>query len=74
MVQRPTRLSLLKSLIAVMGGNLVYLSAKKWLPEPLRHQPFHLDWGILADFWICVALWGLLDLLHNFARKSRRIP
>jgi hypothetical protein len=74
MVQRSGRLPLLKSLIAVVGGNLVYLYAKKWLPEPLRHQPFHLDWGILADFWTCVALWGLLDLLHKFANKSRQIP
>ena len=74
MVQRPARLSLLKSFIAVVGGNMIYLSAKKWFPEPLRHQPFSLDWGIVADFWICVALWGLLDLLHNLAKKTRRPP
>ena len=72
MQQRLRRSSLLKSLIAVIGGNLIYLYVKQWLPEPLKHRPFHLDWGILADFWICVALWGLLDLAHNFLLKSRR--
>jgi hypothetical protein len=72
MQQRLRRVSLLKTLVAVVGGNVIYLYLRKWLPESLRHKPFHLDWGILADFWICVALWGLLDLAHNAARKLRR--
>ncbi|HVN82837.1 MAG TPA: hypothetical protein VMW38_27895 [Terriglobia bacterium] len=67
-------LPFLKSLVAVVGGNIVYLYIRKWLPESLRHEPFRLDWGIVADFWICVALWGLLDLAHNVVRKLRSGP
>ena len=72
MQQRVQRISLLKTLVAVVGGNVIYLCVRKWLPESLRHQPFRLDWGILADFWICVALWGFLDLAHNVVRTWRR--
>ena len=72
MQQRVQRISLLKTLIAVVGGNVIYLYVRKWLPESLRHQPFRMDWGILADFWICVALWGFLDLAQNVVRTWRR--
>jgi len=72
MQQRLSRVSLLKTTVAVVGGNLIYLYVKESLPESLRHRPFRMDWGILADFWICVALWGLLDLAHNAVRKLRR--
>jgi len=69
-----SRVPFLKTLVAVVGGNIIYLYIRKWLPESLRHEPFRLDWGIVADFWICVALWGLLDLAHHIVRKLRGGP
>jgi len=49
-----------RSLVAVLAGNAIYFSTEHLLPAPARHQPYHLDWGIAVDFWMCVVCYGLL--------------
>ncbi|MBI4464987.1 MAG: hypothetical protein HY647_09810 [Acidobacteria bacterium] len=57
-----------KTLVAVLGGNFLYFGILyPYLPPGARHHPFHLDWGLAIDFWICVALYGLL--VFPFRRK-----
>ncbi|PYV45337.1 MAG: hypothetical protein DMG06_02695 [Acidobacteria bacterium] len=60
-----------KTFASVVGGNAIYFSIQEFLPYPLRHRPFHLDWGILTDFWICLFFWGVLDLFGKFRPRSR---
>lgn len=50
-----------KMLVAVLGGNLLYFGVLlHYLPPAARHRPSQLDWGLVVDFWICLALYGLL--------------
>jgi len=50
-----------KTLVAVLGGNFLYFGVLySWLPEAARHRRNQLDWGLLVDFWICLAIYGLL--------------
>jgi H+/gluconate symporter-like permease len=62
-------LRLLKYLIAIVLGNVIYFFAiLPHVPPVGRHQPFRLDLGLLIDLWICVACWGVIELM---ARRWR---
>jgi hypothetical protein len=59
----------LKALLAVVLGNAVYfLVFMRYLPPAGRHRPNHLDWGLAVDFWVCLAVYGLLDLLSRILK------
>jgi hypothetical protein len=61
--------SWLKALAAVIAGNLVYfLALMPHLPPAGRHHANHLDLGLAVDFWVCLAMYGLIDL---FTRKFK---
>ena len=61
---------LLKSLLAILIGNLVYFVAiLPHVPAAGRHQAFRLDLGLVIDFWTCVACWGVIEIA---SRKLRR--
>lgn len=63
-----------KSLIAVVVGNAIYfLLLMPNLPEGARHRPGRLDLGLIIDFWICLVLYGAIELYvrHRDARHSR---
>jgi len=49
-------------LMAVLGGNIVYLAIEPQLPPPLRHRMFQVDLGLALDFFICVVLYGFIRL------------
>ena len=52
-----------KTLVSVLGGNFLYfVIVYPILPPVARHRPSQLDWGLLIDFWICLALYGLLAI------------
>lgn len=58
-----------RSLIAVLAGNAVYfLLIAPHLPESARHQYFALDLGLVIDFWVCLAVYGLV---LSFVKKKR---
>jgi hypothetical protein len=58
-----TPLKWLEYLIAILIGNAIYyLSLVPHLPEPLRHRGFGMDGGVLVDFAVCVAVYGLIRL------------
>jgi hypothetical protein len=54
----------LRSLIAVVSGNLIYFFAL-WpiLPPAGRHRPQQIDLGLVLDFWICLVVYATLNLL-----------
>jgi len=58
-------------LIAVLVGNAIYfLLLSPRLPPRGQHQPFRLDWGTVVDFWVCLVVWGVLELA--FRPRSRK--
>jgi len=53
----------LEYLAAILLGNAIYyFSLVPHLPEALRHQGFQIDWGMLLNFAVCVAIYGLIRL------------
>jgi hypothetical protein len=53
-------------LLAVLGGNIIYLAIEPQLPNPLRHRMFKVDLGLALDFLICVTLYGLIRLARGW--------
>jgi len=51
-------------LAAILLGNAIYYSVFRFLPERARHQPYHIDWGLAVDFWICLACYGIIRLIR----------
>lgn len=53
----------LEYLVAILFGNgIYYLSLFPHLPGSLQHQGFQMDPGVLIDFLVCVAMYGLIRL------------
>lgn len=55
-----------RSLVAVVSGNAVYLLLLPVLPLAARHEPRHLDWGLIIDLWLCLAVYGLLAMVSRY--------
>jgi len=68
MVSKPSVLvNLLQTLLAILLGNVVYFALIPSLPPVARHRPFHMDLGMILDFWFCLVAYGLI----RTARKWR---
>jgi hypothetical protein len=52
--------NLLQAFFAIVLGNVVYFVLAPSFPPAARHHPFHLDLGMLIDFWFCLAAYGLI--------------
>ena len=62
---------LLKQVIAIVAGNLLYFFIlMPHLPPAGRHHPDRLDLGLLVDFWVCVVLYGFIELLDRRWRRD----
>jgi hypothetical protein len=60
-----------QSLIAVTVGNAIYFLSMNYLPRRAQHAILKFDLGLVVDFWICLVIYGLLELLKRL-RRSRR--
>ena len=47
-------------LLAILGGNAIFLLLNPHLPPELQHRIFRIDWGIAVDFLLCAAVYGLI--------------
>ncbi len=47
-------------LVAILGGNILFMILEPHLPVALQHQTFRIDWGLGVDFAICVTLYGVI--------------
>jgi hypothetical protein len=57
---------LLKQLSAILLGSVLYFFVlMPHLPAAARHEPFRLDWGLLVLAWLCLVLYGLLELIFH---------
>jgi hypothetical protein len=50
----------LQAFLAIVLGNVVYFVLAPSLPVMARHQPFHMDLGLVVDFWFCLVAYGLI--------------
>jgi hypothetical protein len=61
----------LKSLVAVLAGNAVYfLLLAPWLPPAGRHGIYRIDLGLVIDFWVCLAIYGVIELVWRRKRAG----
>jgi hypothetical protein len=57
---------LLKQAIAVVLGNLLYFFVlMRYLPPAGRHRTDRLDLGLLVDFWVCLVVYGVIELVDR---------
>jgi hypothetical protein len=62
---------LLKQTLAVVGGNLLYFFVlMAHLPAAAQHRPDRLDLGLIVDFWICVVVYGVIELIDRRRRRA----
>ncbi|MGA2687285.1 MAG: hypothetical protein ABSE85_04355 [Candidatus Korobacteraceae bacterium] len=62
---------LLKQTVAVVVGNLLYYFVlMPHLPPAGRHHPDRLDLGLIVDFWLCVVLYGVIELVDRKWQSS----
>jgi len=66
-LKKPMSRNFMESLVAVLGGNIVYFLLMPRLPEGARHAPQSIDLGLLVDFGFCAIVLGCVRAL------SRRI-
>ncbi len=66
---------LLKQFAAVLIGNVLYFFVlSPHLPARAQHSPEHLDLGLLVDLWICLVVYGLIELIARSRRKNPSQP
>jgi ABC-type uncharacterized transport system permease subunit len=64
--QRYVLRRLLKQFIAVVVGNIVYFFLlMPRLPARGQHQPFRIDVGLLLDVWVCLVVYGIVELIDR---------
>ncbi len=62
---------LFKQLAAIVIGNAIYfLLLTPHLPPAAQHRPDKLDLGLLVDFWICVVVYGIFELIARRRREE----
>ncbi len=60
-----------KALVAVVAGNAIYfLAVMPHLPLRAQHQPNRIDLGLVIDFWVCLAVWGIVEVVARSVRKG----
>ncbi len=67
-----TRAKLIKYLIAILLGNAVYFALSPYMPPAAQHADRTIGWGTLVDLWLCVLMYGLLELATSIGRGKTR--
>ncbi len=68
---KPSPARLLRYLVIIVIGNALYFIAMPRLPSAARHKRFQLDLGTLVDFWFCLVVFGIFELV-DFLRKRNK--
>jgi H+/gluconate symporter-like permease len=70
---KPVTVKWLKYLVAILIGQVLYFCLLyPYLPPAAQHHPFKLDLGTLVDFWLCLVVYGLLELGAFLHKKGER--
>ena len=63
--------NLLEAAIGVIAGNAIYfLVLWPHLPAHARHEVYRLDLGLVVDFWLCAACFGLIKLIGRLNKRN----
>jgi hypothetical protein len=62
---------LLRFLIIIIIGNILYFLAMPHLPPAARHQGFKLDLGTVVDFWFCLVVFGAFELVRYLGKRRK---
>lgn len=69
---KPSTVKWLKYLVAILVGNGLYFALNPYLPEAAKHHPYKFDLGTLVDFWLCLVVYGLLELVTFLRQRGGR--
>ncbi len=58
-------------LIIVIIGNGLYFLSMPHLPPAARHQRFQLDLGTVVDFWFCLMVYGIFELVRFLLNRKK---
>lgn len=62
----------IRSAVAVLVGNLIYFRIlTPLLPPAAHHAPWQWDLGLLLDAWVCLVVYGVVELVRR-VRGARR--
>ncbi len=61
----------IKYLLAIVLGQALYFAVSPHLPPAARHQSFRFDLGTVIDFWFCLFVYGLIELLLFLRSRAR---
>ena len=70
----PKKIPWLRWLIIILLGNAIYFYLSPWLPPAARHTRFKLDWGTLVDFWFCLIVFGIFELITYLRNRKKNSP
>jgi hypothetical protein len=59
-------------LVIILLGNGLYFALYPYLPSAARHQRFQVDLGTLVDFWFCLIVFGVFELVAFFQGKRNK--
>jgi hypothetical protein len=65
-----TRAKLIKYLVAIVLGNALYFALSPHLPPAAQHHSWTIDLGTIVDFWMCLVVYGLLELGATLRRDD----
>ena len=65
------RIPWLKYLTAILLGNGLYFALSPYLPPAAQHHTRSVDLGTIVDFWVCLFIYGVLELGATWDRKRR---
>ncbi|MGD0224526.1 MAG: hypothetical protein ABSF71_19525 [Terriglobia bacterium] len=65
-----TRAKWIKFLVAILLGNALYFALSPHLPPAAQHRSWTVDLGTVVDFWMCLLVYGLLELGAFFGRDD----
>ncbi len=63
--------SWMKYLVAIVLGQALYFSVSPHLPSAARHQRFQFDLGTVIDFWFCLFVYGIIELVVFLRNRAR---
>jgi len=70
-VSKSAMANFVHALIAVLGGNAAYFLLMPYLPVGAQHVPFHIDLGLVVDFWFCLVVFGIVKTVAKKRSEAK---
>ena len=67
---RLPRIPWMKFLVAILLGNGLYFALSPYMPPAAQNAAAGANWGTVVDFWLCLFVYGLLELGASFRRNN----